>query len=568
MNMLNFLDGLDGLAAGVAAIAGFTFCVIALSLGKPEPALLVGDRLRRVPRLPAPQLLSGADLHGRLRRAAARVRARDRRPSRACSRRPRPSPLVLAAARPRGADRRTRRSSSRGGSSTGSPCGSPTARTCTTASSTSASRSGARRDLPLRLVRDARRGRARDPVPPPRRTATGSSGRRSPLPRSPSSRVGASVYIVVRARDRQARQPAHPPARGSGARGGAQVGLVRRDAGLGAVEEVAQPLVEPGRARDAVACARQHRALRLETLLEHVADGVERRRCGRPRRRASGTARAPAARAAPPPPTAARSTTGAAPRGRAAAAADPARGFVDPTARRKRRRCASRVVVRVRVQLLDLVERRVPAGTTREGAAARRPSASAGRRARRPRAARRRRRRSARRGGRRRREARRAARRQLEVDAVDRIGPAGSRAASRARAVPVGERPRRRPRRGADDAPVDEHEPRPRSDRSTCTELTKSAPNPFAQPLCAVTSGQSQLWYARRRDGAARAASPFHPPGQAPSSYRHRRRRSALGALVGWAGRVGRRSACSSAPSLGVPAGVFAVYRRYRGAFS
>lgn len=40
MNMVNFLDGLDGLAAGVCAIAGATFCVIALSLGKPDPAIL------------------------------------------------------------------------------------------------------------------------------------------------------------------------------------------------------------------------------------------------------------------------------------------------------------------------------------------------------------------------------------------------------------------------------------------------------------------------------------------------------------------------------------------------
>src|SRR5690242_5439961 len=40
MNMMNFLDGLDGLAAGVAAIAGLTFSVIALSLGKPEAAIL------------------------------------------------------------------------------------------------------------------------------------------------------------------------------------------------------------------------------------------------------------------------------------------------------------------------------------------------------------------------------------------------------------------------------------------------------------------------------------------------------------------------------------------------
>jgi UDP-GlcNAc:undecaprenyl-phosphate GlcNAc-1-phosphate transferase len=40
MNMVNFLDGMDGLAAGVAAIAGGTFCVIALSLGKTDPAIL------------------------------------------------------------------------------------------------------------------------------------------------------------------------------------------------------------------------------------------------------------------------------------------------------------------------------------------------------------------------------------------------------------------------------------------------------------------------------------------------------------------------------------------------
>src|SRR6266513_2510839 len=40
MNMVNFLDGLDGLAAGVCAISGFTFCLIALSLGRPNPALL------------------------------------------------------------------------------------------------------------------------------------------------------------------------------------------------------------------------------------------------------------------------------------------------------------------------------------------------------------------------------------------------------------------------------------------------------------------------------------------------------------------------------------------------
>src|SRR3954463_16649191 len=40
MNMVNFLDGLDGLAAGVCAISGGTFSVIALSLGRPDTAIL------------------------------------------------------------------------------------------------------------------------------------------------------------------------------------------------------------------------------------------------------------------------------------------------------------------------------------------------------------------------------------------------------------------------------------------------------------------------------------------------------------------------------------------------
>jgi UDP-GlcNAc:undecaprenyl-phosphate/decaprenyl-phosphate GlcNAc-1-phosphate transferase len=40
MNTLNFLDGLDGLAAGVCAIAGGTFAILALSLGRPVEAAL------------------------------------------------------------------------------------------------------------------------------------------------------------------------------------------------------------------------------------------------------------------------------------------------------------------------------------------------------------------------------------------------------------------------------------------------------------------------------------------------------------------------------------------------
>ena len=76
MNMVNFLDGLDGLAAGVCAISAGTFVLIELDLGRPNPAILAAIVARRDARLPPPQLLSGADLHGRLGRAAARVPAR------------------------------------------------------------------------------------------------------------------------------------------------------------------------------------------------------------------------------------------------------------------------------------------------------------------------------------------------------------------------------------------------------------------------------------------------------------------------------------------------------------
>ena len=40
MNMVNFLDGLDGLAAGVCAISAGTFALIELDLGRPNPALV------------------------------------------------------------------------------------------------------------------------------------------------------------------------------------------------------------------------------------------------------------------------------------------------------------------------------------------------------------------------------------------------------------------------------------------------------------------------------------------------------------------------------------------------
>ncbi len=40
MNIINLLDGMDGLAAGITAIAGATFAVLALSLSRPEAAVL------------------------------------------------------------------------------------------------------------------------------------------------------------------------------------------------------------------------------------------------------------------------------------------------------------------------------------------------------------------------------------------------------------------------------------------------------------------------------------------------------------------------------------------------
>jgi UDP-GlcNAc:undecaprenyl-phosphate GlcNAc-1-phosphate transferase len=40
MNMVNFLDGMDGLAAGVCGIAAFSFCVIDLSRGQADAAIL------------------------------------------------------------------------------------------------------------------------------------------------------------------------------------------------------------------------------------------------------------------------------------------------------------------------------------------------------------------------------------------------------------------------------------------------------------------------------------------------------------------------------------------------
>ena len=79
-NAVNLIDGLDGLAAGVVAIAAGALAIYGIRLmglgllptRQHRPA---GgrDRLRDLPRLPAPQLQPGPDLHGRRRRALPRA---------------------------------------------------------------------------------------------------------------------------------------------------------------------------------------------------------------------------------------------------------------------------------------------------------------------------------------------------------------------------------------------------------------------------------------------------------------------------------------------------------------
>ena len=72
---INLIDGLDGLAAGIVAIGAGAFFLYSHRLEELQSAVgaehraAVRDHHRRaVPRLPAAQLQSGADLHGRRRR--------------------------------------------------------------------------------------------------------------------------------------------------------------------------------------------------------------------------------------------------------------------------------------------------------------------------------------------------------------------------------------------------------------------------------------------------------------------------------------------------------------------
>ena len=188
MNMVNFLDGIDGLAAGVCAISGATFAVIALSLGQAGRGHPGRDRLRRVPRLPAPQLLPGADLHGRLGRAAARVHARHGgRPGAAEDRRDRGA--VLPAARPRRADPRHDLRRRCGGSSTGSRSTTPDQAHLHHRFLRRRLLAAARDAYHLRLVRRRwPRPRSRPASSPSARAETGTSGRRCSPARSGSSR--------------------------------------------------------------------------------------------------------------------------------------------------------------------------------------------------------------------------------------------------------------------------------------------------------------------------------------------------------------------------------------------
>ena len=166
MNMVNFLDGMDGLAAGICAIAGSTFAVIALSLGKPEAAILSAIVAGACFGFLRHNFYPATDLHGRLGSAAARLHSRDALdsgpPEDGGHRRP-----VLPAARARDPDRghvvrprqaaEARASAARGRSH---PPPSPLREHRVLAA--------AGRSLHVRLVRDARRrglGDAVHPIP-------------------------------------------------------------------------------------------------------------------------------------------------------------------------------------------------------------------------------------------------------------------------------------------------------------------------------------------------------------------------------------------------------------------
>ena len=82
VNAVNFVDGLDGLAAGVVGIGAVAFFVFSYQLADVNDetlaitaALLCAALGGACVGLPAPQLLPGPDLHGRLRVDADRAGA-------------------------------------------------------------------------------------------------------------------------------------------------------------------------------------------------------------------------------------------------------------------------------------------------------------------------------------------------------------------------------------------------------------------------------------------------------------------------------------------------------------
>ena len=72
MNVVNFSDGVDGLAAGVCAIIAAAMAVIAFDLNRQQPGVLAALTAGRGARLPDLQLPARVELHGRLRREPAR----------------------------------------------------------------------------------------------------------------------------------------------------------------------------------------------------------------------------------------------------------------------------------------------------------------------------------------------------------------------------------------------------------------------------------------------------------------------------------------------------------------
>ncbi len=108
MNAVNFIDGLDGLVAGVCLISNGIFFVYSYLPRPATPApstyfnlasFIAGGPRGRLPRLPAAELEPGEAVHGRFRRAGAR-------PAHGV-----PPPIAITGADEPGHDGRSRRSS-------------------------------------------------------------------------------------------------------------------------------------------------------------------------------------------------------------------------------------------------------------------------------------------------------------------------------------------------------------------------------------------------------------------------------------------------------------------------